>query len=181
MVKVLLDTSVLLSNALGFRVTDPEREKKAMCLLNYLSTHVNNFELVYSERTKRELIKYLNENRAEDELKKYKMLPSYTLSQNYEETEEIWNNIDSKWGDEKELDLGVSLENTLPDKNKLNRNDRGIFGDAILNSCEVVIHENPKDFNKLRTLADEYGITLINLLIETYDSATLILNNTIKE
>lgn len=171
MIKVVIDTGVLMSNIGGYRATDIEREYVAKGVLNFLTSNSSKFALYYSERTQEELIRNTSREIALIELNKYEMLPSHILDQTWGETGQMWQNIATIYGDERESDLAGLLRDKLPDKRtKSNRNDRGITGDAIMNYCDVILTENPKDFNKLQEECEENGILLINLIKQTSDS-----------
>jgi len=164
MIKIVIDTSVWMSYCGKFRESDSNRIVKAKELINFLDRNTDKIVTCYSERTKRELLKYSSES----VLGKYYLLPSHILNQNWEETEENWNNIETKWGDEKEVELGNNISKKLPDKkNKLNRNDRGIIGDAIQEGCQILIHENPKDFNRFLDFSENLIIfDLLSISVE---------------
>ena len=181
MIKIVLDTGVLISNIGGFRSTDISRDKIAKVAIDFLMNNPTKYGLYYSERTKGELINFFERNGGSDlsannELKKYTMLHSHIFNESLDQISIVWENIASKWGDNSEYELGESLEMKLPDKvNKLNRNDRGIIGDAIMNSCNAILHENPKDFRKLEEISKENGILMLNLLELSSESVISIL------
>ena len=169
MVKIVLDTGVLISNIGGFRSDDIVRDNTAKAILDFLKTNSAKFALYFSERTKFELLGYFEKNGeieiAMDELMHYSMLPSHSINETWDEINLTWGNLESKWGDNDEFNLGESLATALPDKSKKrNNNDRGIVGDAIMNSCHVILHENPRDFIKLEKICSVKGILIVNLL-----------------
>ncbi len=162
-VKVLLDTSVFISSFSGTRVNDSERTIKAQCIIKYLEEN-KCFQICYSERTQRELKWDKNIHK----LNKYELLNSHVLNQTYDNTEEKWNNIATIWNDLSEIQLGDDIEKVLPDKpSKSNKNDRGIYADALYEGCKFIIHENPKDFNKLNNYISSKNIVLIDLMKHT--------------
>lgn len=161
MINVLLDSSVFVSS-FGNRSKDEAwRIERAICVIKFLKENSESYQICYSERTKNELVNDPNFSC----LSQFKLLPSHWLNATWEKIDLTWKNIGSKWDDSSEIELGKQLEEKLPDKAKKdNLNDRGIYGDAVFNSCDVVIHENPRDFNKLRYDSDERHIHLINLI-----------------
>ena len=82
------------------------------------------------------------------------------------------NNIGTILGDKTESKIADNLEDILPNKpSKNNKNDRGIYGDAILENYRVIIHENPKDLKKFINDAKERNIIIIDLILISADSA----------
>ena len=177
MINVILDTSVWIS-FFGNRPKEQSlRIQRAQCLLNYLKKNQSLFKICYSERTEHELSK--DQNRAI--LQQYEKLPSHILNESWEQIELKWNNIGTKWGNEKEFILGKKIEDLLPDKKtKCNRNDRGLYGDSIQNECRVIIHENPKDFKKFDPDASNRSILLIDLYNQDCSSAIKQLEKVVK-
>ncbi len=45
-----------------------------------------------------------------------------------------------------------------------NKSDRSIYGDAIFEDIDIIVHENPKDFDKFKNDAKLRNIGIINLL-----------------
>jgi len=170
MIKILLDTSVWMSYLGRCREKSSHRIEKAKNILDLLNANTDKIMICYSERTKRELSNYSSES----VLETYYLLPSHILNQNWEETEENYDNIGTKHGDEEEYELGKRIEDILPDKKKkLNRNDRGIVGDAIHEGCQIIIHENPKDFDRFANFSD--NLIIIDLISNSVEEATDII------
>ena len=163
--KILLDTSVWISY-FGQR-KEKSRISVAESLFRYFDENEKIVEICYSERTLNEL----ESNDYRDVLKRYSLVVSHILDLNWEEIDLKWENIHTKWGDSSEVELGDDLKKELPDnKHKSQKADRGIYGDAILEECNMIIHENPKDFNKLQEDASKRGIEIINLLDQNESS-----------
>ena len=178
MLRVLIDTGVWMSYSGKFRDAEQHRIERAKSVIDYLHEHKDLFEICYSERTERELKKY----EIYDMPLNASLLPSHIADQTWGETEEIWNNIGTTWGDEEEIKLGKEIQSKLPNKTKkINRNDRGIFADAIQEGCRVLIHENPRDYNELTEEAEKYGVVLIDLINTDYNTAREILTNIANE
>lgn len=160
MIKVVLDTSVFISSFPGRRASEPGRTQKAQCVISYLEEN-NTFLICYSERTEREL----EHDSHFYKLGNYTRLNSHLLNQKIDETEETWDNIATVWNDQSEVDYGDELLEALTDKPaKTNKNDRGIYGDAMLEHCRFLIHENPRDFDRFQKQAEKDSIIMINLL-----------------
>jgi len=160
MIKVLLDTSFWISYFRP-RNNDPKnkRNSKANELLDYLLKNQKKYEICYSERTKNEL----ETDQDKSKLELFRMVGSHYLNLSWEQIDLKWENISTKWGDSSEVVLGNNLQTTLPDKKKKdNVKDRGIYGDAILEDCKVLIYED-KDFDKFIDDAMKREILLINL------------------
>ena len=155
MIKVLLDTSVWI-RYLRIRSTDEDgtRHKKANELFNYLLTNHDKYIICYSERSRNEL----NNDKI---LAGFSMIGSHCFNLPIEEIDLVWDNIQTKWGDESEVEYGDKLEELLPYKK--NNNDRGIFGDAVYENCQIIIHED-KDFLQFIDESKYQNIVLINLL-----------------
>lgn len=158
MIRVLLDTSVWISYLrIRENDTDGKRHKKANELFNYLQFHKKLFEICYSEWTRNEL-------NNDEVLVGFTMLGSHCFNLPINEIDLVWNNINTKWGDESEVEYGGKLEELLPNtKKKNNKKDRGIFGDSVYEDCNVIIHED-KDFDRFKNEALLNGILSINLL-----------------
>ncbi len=161
MIKVLFDTSFWISYFRPRRDDELEikRNSTANELLDYFLKNRKKYEICYSERTKNEL----KSDQDKSKLEQFLMVGSHTLNLNWEEIDLKWNNISTKWGDSSEVVMGNNLQTILPDnKKKDNVKDRGIYGDAILEDCKVLIHED-KDFNKFTDDTMKREILLINL------------------
>ncbi len=158
MIKVLLDTSVWISSFRPRPVSsDPNniRHPRAKNIIQYLVD--NNYEICYSERSRIELAK----DTKRDVLNDFTMLGSHDLNFTWEEQDTLWENSKSIWGDESEVVFGDKLERLLP--NKKNLYDRGIFGDAVKEKCQIIIHEDG-NFDRLEVESITNDILQINLL-----------------
>lgn len=156
MKKILIDTGVWMSYFGQRRADEYKKVEKAKELFNHLDASKSNYNVWYSERNWQEL-ECADSRRA---LAKYSMLPSHILSQKFEKTPEIIDNIGTKMGNHKELDLEMEILEILPGEKQYR--DRLIYADAILENCDFLIHEDPKDFNLLTEHAKKYGLVLID-------------------
>ncbi len=157
MIKTLLDTSVWIS-VFGTR-EDSIRKKIARTIFDFLVSNPEKFFICYSERTTIELTTPIME------LSKYKMIPYHSINEAWQEIEGTWDNWETKFGDEKEVLNGKIFSEILPDlKTKSNKRDRGIYADAVYAGCKLLLHENPKDFNKLAKGAQQRDLQIVNLL-----------------
>jgi len=157
MKKILLDTSVLTS-AFGNRANAPDRARRARAVLDFLEGS-DEFTVCYSERTSTEL------SRPMHELERFEMVQYHWLNETIGQLDGVIENIGSRFGDTRETQLAESLSSALPDKRKkLNRRDRGIFGDAMYAGCSFLLHENPADFNRLVDEGRQHGLVVLNLL-----------------
>jgi len=107
----------------------------------------------------------LKEDKYRKILHQFTLLGSHSLNLTWDKINLKVDNLYSIFGNIEELKVGNSLEEILPDKSKKNNeNDRGIYGDAIFEKCDVILHENPKDFSKFENDAKKRNILIINLL-----------------
>lgn len=142
MKRALLDTGVIISL---IDREDPYRQKNAREIFNLLE--FSDVEVVYSERTKNELLQRPSEERVTF-LNKYRMGKYFIGLETWDKIEGTWENIQSEWnGQDKETEIYRKLMTWL--KKDRDLQDRGILLDAIANDCQMFIHENPKDFKKI--------------------------------
>ena len=80
-----------------------------------------------------------------------KKLPAHTGNDAWEKINDVnWEDWGTIWSDCEEGELADELETQLPDKKKKsNRIDRNIVLTAIKENIAFILHENPKDYNKL--------------------------------
>jgi hypothetical protein len=157
MKRVLLDTGAWIS-AYAQR-KDLARVDRAKRVLEYLERNPTRYTVCYSQRTQIELSGHAKTK--PPDLSRFVLLP-------YHSGNETWGEIDTTWGDAQEVAAGDSLLKALPEKKKkTNQRDRGIYGDAAFEKCNIVLHENPDDFSRFAAHAEASGILLINLLKHT--------------
>jgi hypothetical protein len=174
LIRILIDTGVWISYLGQRKIDTNNRVKKARKVINYLKNNSEKYSICYSERT----INELYNNSGQNVLDNYTLVNSHIFNENWEECHLIWNNINSIWGDKTESNIGNTLKSILPDKTKKNnRNDRGIYGDAIIENCKIIIHENPKDFTKFTSDAEKRKIILIDLFSYSVKHAIKIIES----
>lgn len=142
MKKAILDTGVIISL---IDREDPDRRKLAKSVYEFLKS--NGVQILYSQRTKNELLKKPSEQRL-DFLKNHEMSPYFLGNENWEQIEGTWENIASSWNtSEEETEIYNRLNSWL--KKEKDLQDRGILLDAVYSGCSYFIHENPRDFKKI--------------------------------
>jgi hypothetical protein len=161
MKKVVLDSGPWIS-ALGVRpASEAARQQKAKELLAFLNAQPAEFTVYYSQRSEIELPKHMDASLV---FNRYQRLPYHTLDECWEQIEGTWDNVGTKWDDATEEEFGKETNKGLSDKRKeRNKRDHGIYGDAIFEKCQFLLHENPKDFKRLVTDAAKHGLIVIDL------------------
>lgn len=174
MKKVVLDTGPWIS-ALGVRgPSDQSRQEKAKKVLALLTARPTEFTVYYSQRSELELPNHMDATLV---FNNYQRLPYHSLDETWGEVEGTWENWGSMWDDVGEEALGATAKMKLPDKpKKSNQRDRGICGDAILEKCQFLLHENPRDMNRLVAVAATRGLVIIDLFAHTREEIEAMLS-----
>ncbi len=161
--RILLDTSVWISYFGERKQEHINRMELARIIINYCLE--KKMTLFYCPQIEAELRKGSHATRNEniEQMKKIaEEILGHTGNEKWGQMSPVtWDKWGTKFGDKSESELGDKLESQLPDKNnKSNRTDRSILVSAIKENIHIFLHENPQDFNKIKS--DE--ILLINLL-----------------
>lgn len=152
--RILLDTSVWISY-FGDR---PENCKARIELSRNIITYclAQKMQLFYCSYVEFELNQANQKNRPEN-IEKMKLIaeniPAHTGNDTLDQIVDVtWENWGSLWNIEEEETFGDELQKQLPDKkNKSNRRDRNIIVTAKYENIDAILHENPKDFKKIKT------------------------------
>jgi len=145
--KVLIDTSVWISY-FG-RKPDNEKNNKRSKLASEVIKYCqkNKIDLFFCAYIESEL---KNEKNIESMKKISKKVSTHFGNDFWDENDVNWEECGSKWGDKEEGVWADELKSQLPDKKKKsNRVDRNIVLTAIQQNINIILHENPKDFNRL--------------------------------
>ncbi len=158
--RILLDTGVWIS---FFGRTDPKLTKRTE-LAREVIRHCQSkgYQLFYCPQVELELSRGTN---GADNIAQMKIIAEavdgHTGNETWDQIDAVtWDTWGTKWGDTEEHELGETLEAQLPDKSKKsNKNDRSIVVTAKHENIKIILHENPKDFDKL----DVDEVSLIDL------------------
>jgi len=166
--KILIETSVWVSYFGDRNIENNCRIKTAREVISFCLKEEH--ELLYCHYVLRELQNYEGSKRKKDieELKNIaKELPSNIGAEPCNKIEVPWDKIGSVWNNNEENKQEKRIEASLPDKNnKSNKNDRKILLTAHQQGVNILLHENPKDFKKIKL----DNIQIINLLeVKTVD------------
>lgn len=177
MLRVFIDTSVWVSY---FGDRDNKINLVRIKLAQEIIKHCvdNSYDLLYDPYVLSELRNYSCANRVYniEKMKEIaKPLPYYIGNDTWGKSDAIWGNTGSRCGDTDELKKANKLDLELPDrKHKLNRNDRKIMLTCLMENADILLHENPHDFNKISQNAilkiDLLNIKTLNEFIRIVDS-----------
>jgi len=165
--KLLVDTSVWVSY-FGDRSSDPEgmnRIEFARQVIDYCLDQ--KYTLCFCTYIVNELNKGSNKNRQKN-IEKLKTIaehiPGSVGNETWDNIEETWDKINDRWGDQKVIEKDKKFEKILPDKkNKPNRIDRKIVLTASEQGVNILLHENPKDFNRFCDIEETTFIDLLTV------------------
>ncbi len=162
----VLDTGVIIS-----LIDRRDETKMANAKALYKILVEKNVRVVYSQRTKYELIEdprieariksgEINFRAREEFLQNHTMLPYYVGNETWGQCIGTWDNIGSLWGgglkpSPDSIETEVTTHNRIQSylKKQKDLKDQGILLDAVFSKCDYFIHENPKDFGKI---SDEF-------------------------
>jgi len=158
--KILFDTNILI-NRIGNN-SDNVFFNRATFIIKKCDEL--NWIKCISERTLREFEKGWTKYKfPKEKLKKEKaiinefhILPYYFGNETIDQIDGSLNNIGSVWNNEKEINISNEILAELLSVNA--KTDRGILLDAIMNKCSMVVSENYKEFDKLKTIAERYNV-----------------------
>ncbi len=174
--RLLLDTGVWISYFGTRQRSEQERIDTARKIIDYCLKE--NFKLFYSPYVENELNlgNSLNRSKNIEVMRKIAdKLPAHTGNDTWDQIDVTYEDWGSKWNNVEEVKLGNKLQEQLPDKkNKSNRIDRNTVVTAINQKIDIILHENPRDFDKI----DVKGIFIVDLLsIESLDNFIEIVSN----
>jgi len=124
-------------------------------LLNFLKNNTMHFVVYYDPRVEKEVV----ENK--EIIKKFRKSNSYILNDTYDQVDyAFWEEIESKWGYDKENKLADEIEIITPEDK--NRFDRNIYTSAVYQKCKVFIHDD-KGFRSFNNHAKSNNIKMLHL------------------
>jgi hypothetical protein len=174
--RLLLDTGVWISYFGNRKQSEQKRIDTARNIINYCLRE--KIKLFYCPYVENELNLGHNLNKAKniEEMKKIAdKLPAHIGNDTWDQIDVKFEDWGSKWNNDEEVKLGNELQKQLPNKkNKSNRVDRNMVVTAVNQKINIILHENPKDYNKI----DVKGIFFVDLLnIQSLNNFIEIISN----
>jgi hypothetical protein len=163
-IKILIDSTVWVSYFGDRRSELQPRIKLAREVIKYCRNE--KIGIYYCDYIENELNEDPRSNRQNNIIQMKEIanrIPSNIGNDTWDQIDVNWENIGSLWNNDKEVELANNLEQKLPDrKSKSNRVDRNIIVTAIQQGINVILHENPNDFNRFQDDFDQ--VIFIDLL-----------------